>query len=215
MATLAAQLNSVVEKFKTDAPEPVKQAIGKANADFQASFDRSAAIQVGAKLPPFTLLNAVGEDVSSASLLAKGPLLISFYRGGWCPFCNLELAALQKHAADFAAKGVTLVAVSPELPNTSLSTAEKHALTFPVLSDVGNVFARKLGIVWKQPHELRGVFKSFGTDLVVRNGDDSFEVPVPATLLVDKDGVVRNTFVEPDYMERLEPLVALEWIDKL
>lgn len=140
---------------------------------------------------------------------------ITFYRGTWCPFCNLALAHLQKHLAEFEAKGVTLVAISPELPDTSLSESEKRGLKFPVLSDAGNAYARKLGIVWKQPDSLRPVFDSFGHNLPKRNGDDSLEVPIPTTLLVDGKGVVRNAFIEADYTKRLEPAVALEWVNKL
>lgn len=107
------------------------------------------------------------------------------------------------------------MAISPELPDTSLSESEKRGLKFPVLSDAGNAYARKLGIVWKQPDSLRPVFDSFGHNLPKRNGDDSLEVPIPTTLLVDGKGVVRNAFIEADYTKRLEPAVALEWVNKL
>lgn len=143
------------------------------------------------------------------------PPRITFYRGTWCPFCNIALAHLQKRLADFSAKGVTLVAISPELPDTSLSESEKQGLTFPVLSDVGNNFARQLGIVWKQPDSLRSVFDKFGNSLKQRNGDESMEIPIPATILVDKKGIVRKTFIEADYMKRLDPKVALGWVDEL
>lgn len=173
------------------------------------------AIQVGATLPEFTLTDALGKDVSNKTLLANGPILITFYRGEWCPFCNLHLAALQKHLTEFEAKGVTLVAITPELPTETLSTTEKQGLKFAVLSDTGNKYARKLGIVWKMPETLRPTFKTLGNDLVKSNGDDSFELPIPASLLVDGKGVVRKTFVDPDYTKRLEPETALQWIDTL
>ncbi|KAJ9646023.1 hypothetical protein H2204_000685 [Knufia peltigerae] len=215
MATLQAQLDNVVENFKTHAPEPVRNAIFKATDDFVASFDPKATIQVGDTLPSFTLTDAVGKQVSSADLLAKGPIVVTFYRGEWCPFCNLALGALQKRLPEFEAKGVTLVAITPELPNSSLSTVEKNALKFQVLSDVGNKYAAKLGIVWQQPDSLREPFAKFGNDLKARNGDDSFALPVPATLLVDATGKVRNTFIDPDYKKRVEPSQVLEWIDAL
>jgi len=161
------------------------------------------------------LTDALGKVVSSKTLLANGPILITFYRGEWCPFCNLHLASLQKHLAVFEAKGVSLVAITPQLPTETLSTAEKQGLKFTVLSDVGNKYARKLGIVWKMPETLRPVFKTLGHDFVKSNGDDSFELPIPASLLVDGNGVVRKTFVDPDYTKRLEPETALEWIDTL
>ncbi|MCJ1403499.1 hypothetical protein MMC11_006722 [Xylographa trunciseda] len=213
--SLSSELSAVYERFQKNAAPAAVDAIAAAISNFRASFDATSTIQVGDQLPEFHLSDALGQQVHSAELLAQGPLLISFYRGEWCPFCNLELHALQKNLDRFAAKGVTLVAISPELPNQSLSTTEKHDLKFPVLSDVGNKLARKLGIIFAQPDSLRPVFQTFGTDLKARNGDDSFEVPVPATLLVDGKGVVRNLFVDADYRKRLEPETALEWIDAL
>lgn len=213
--SLAGELSAVYENFHKNAPPHIVEATTTANADHKASFQPDSAIQVGDTLPEFCLSDAVGKEVKSADLLAHGPLLINFYRGEWCPFCNLALASMQKHLDEFKAKGVTLVAISPELPNQSLTTTQKHDLKFPVLSDVGNKFARQLGIIFKQPDILRPVFEAFGHDLKTRNGDDSLEVPLPATLLVDQKGVVRNAYIETDYSKRLEPSTALEWIDAL
>ncbi|KAF5131471.1 Thiol-disulfide oxidoreductase ResA [Metarhizium anisopliae] len=214
-ATLASQLAQVTQKLEAEAPKEVKDTLLSAKAEIEQSFDPKRAIQPGAKLPQFNLPDATGKVQSSSDLLAKGPLLITFYRGEWCPFCNLALRALQLRLPEIEAKGVTLVAVSPELPDTSLSTVDKNELKFPVLSDVGLKFARELGIVWKQPEALRPVLAGFGTDLKARNGDDSFEVPIPTTILVDQHGTVRNVHAEPDYFKRLEPQDALDWIDAL
>ncbi|KAL7908081.1 thioredoxin-like protein [Trichoderma velutinum] len=215
MATLASQLAATAEGVSQNAPAPIYASIKESIADIKATFDKNAAIQAGATLPSFKLPNALGQEVTSESLLAKGPILITFYRGDWCPFCNLALRSLQLHLDDFKAKGVTIVAISPELPNTSLSTTEKNELKFEVLSDVGNKLARQLGIVWDQPKSLQGVFDAFSVDLKARNGDDSMAVPVPTTLLVDAKGVVRNVHTDPDYMQRLETTTALEWADAL
>lgn len=213
--SLATECADVGDNFRKSAPPQIIEIVEKGSKDFKESYDPKSAIQVGQPLPTFQLKNAIGEEVKSTDLLAHGPLLISFYRGEWCPYCNLELAALQKNLDAFKAKGVTLVAISPELPNQSLSTQEKHGLKFPVLSDVGNVLARKLDILFAQPKTMATVFDAFHVDLKARNGDDSLEVPIPAVLLVDGEGIVRNTFVEPDHTKRLEPAVALEWIDAL
>ena len=196
-------------------PISESSAILKAKADIVASFDTKTAIQVGSTLPSFTLPSATGTQISSASLLSKGPLLITFYRGSWCPFCNLALRSFQSILPKMQSNGVTFIAISPELPDTSLSTVEKQQLEFTVLSDVGNAFAEQLGILYRQPEELRGVFQGLGTDLRRRNGDDSFVVPVPLTMLVDGRGVVRNVHVEPDYFVRLDPEVTLGWIEEL
>ena len=213
--TLAPQLAAVLENFEKNAPDAIKQPILRAKEDFSQAFDTSKSIQPGYPLPPFRLSNAIAEEISSADLLSKGPLLITFYRGEWCPFCNLAVAAFQKHLDDFTARGVTLVAISPELPNESLSMSRKHQLGFHVLSDKGNVYAGQLGLIHAQSDSLRPVFEKMGHDLLKRNGDDSFVVPVPATLLVDQKGIVKNMFINPDYTKRCEPEVVLEWIDAL
>ncbi|KAL7918283.1 thioredoxin-like protein [Trichoderma austrokoningii] len=148
-------------------------------AGLKATSDINSTIQIGTSLPAFKLPNALGNEV-----------LITFYRGDWCPYCNLALRSLQLHLDAFHAKGVTMGAISPELPNTSLSTTEKNELKFEVLSDVGNKFARQLGIVWDQPRSLGRVFETFR-------------------------GVVRNIHIDPDYRQRLETTTALAWVDAL
>ncbi|KAI0871590.1 AhpC-TSA-domain-containing protein [Hypoxylon argillaceum] len=198
----------------TTFPEAIRNQLADGHAKFLSTWDPSKTIQVGDKLPEFALTDATGKEVTSASLLAKGPLLITFYRGEWCPFCNIAIGFLQKHLPEFQSRGVTLVAISPELPNNNMTTTEKHALQFPVLTDLHNGLAKKLGIVYDQS-SAKDLHKSIGLDLNARNGDDTWELPIPATLLVDKDGVVRNTAIEPDYKRRLDPKQAVEWIDAL
>ncbi|CAK7209384.1 hypothetical protein SBRCBS47491_000423 [Sporothrix bragantina] len=215
MSEIKVELSSILDAFQKNAPEPFKVPINEARANIITTFDHSATIKEGQPLPDFVLSDALGQSVSSKDLLSKGPILITFYRGSWCPFCNVALRYLQTHFDAFASRGVTLVAISPELPDTSLTTAEKLDLKFPVLSDVGNVFAGKLGIVWQQPDTLRPVFERAGHNLPKRTGDDSYKVPVPTTLLVDGKGIVRNTFIDPDYTQRLDPEVALGWVDAL
>ncbi|KAF4979361.1 hypothetical protein FZEAL_4402 [Fusarium zealandicum] len=205
------QLNSITQKFSAfPGSEPVNAAVDK----FSQTFNPQTAVQVGDKLPSFHLLDANGKEVSSTDLVAKGPLLISFYRGEWCPYCNVALQFLQRRLDDFTARGVTLVAISPELPDYSLTATEKNELKFPVLTDLHNRLAKKLGIVYDQS-SARGVHAKLGVSLTERNGDDSYEVPIPATLLVDSSGVIRNVNLEPDYRKRMEPELALEWIDAL
>ena len=214
-SSIIQQLEDVIARFEKNAPESVKIAIKDSITNIKASFDQNKTIQVGDTVPSFKLPDAVGQMVSSIDLLAKGPMLLTFYRGEWCPFCSVALSGLQQHLESFRAKGVTLVAVSPELPNTSLTTVEKHALQFPILSDVHNSYAQELGIVWDMPSTLRPALTAFGVDLQKRNGDDTFQVPVPTTLLVDGKGIVRNAYIDADYRKRLDPAVALKWIDEL
>lgn len=178
------------------------------------SFDHSKVVQVGDKIPSFRLLGATGSEVASDDLLQSGALLLTFYRGEWCPYCNVAVQYLQRHLEEFKSRGVSLVAITPESPDYTLSMTEKHDLKFPVLTDLHNKLARQLGIVYDQSW-VRDFHVQKGVDLNVRNGEDTWEVPVPATILVDRSGTVRNVYIEVDYRERLDPEVALEWIDKM
>ena len=212
--SLAESLTTLKEGFFKTAPQPVLDLITRTTYSFRDTF-QGPNFKVGDTLPPFTLTDATGKTVSSADLLSKNALLISFYRGEWCPYCNLELAALQKELPAFTEKGVTLVAISPELPNTSLTIVEKNELKFPVLTDEGCKYAKELGIVVTQLDEMKPFFQSRGVDFKERTGREELEVPVPASILVDKEGKVRELYVDWDYSKRLEPKTALEWVDKL
>jgi peroxiredoxin len=214
-STLASQLSAAAEGINKNVPAPLVSSINESITGLKATFDIKSAIRVGTSLPAFKLPNALGNDVTSEKLFAKGPILLTFYRGDWCPYCNLALRSLQLHLDEFNARGVTIVAISPELPNTSLSTTEKNELKFEVLSDIGNKLARQLGIVWDQPKSLDSVFEAFKVDLKERNGDDSMALPIPTTILVDTKGIVRNIHIDPDYRQRLETTTALAWVDAL
>lgn len=217
MATQTEQLKGIEDHVRTNVPEPIKQIIFSAVDELKGSFDPSGVSKPGEKFPDFTLNNAVNSPVSLKDLLASAEkgVLFTFYRGEWCPYCNIALSFLQKNLDDFKTRGVTVVAVSPELPNTSLTTVEKNALKYEVLSDAGNGVARRLGIVWKQFESLQEVSKAMGVDQAARNGDDSRELPVGTNVLVDKTGVIRNIYADPDWTKRLEPKVMLEWADNL
>ena len=212
---LANDITNAYNGFHSSVPPEISATVKAVAPDFVETFDKSKVVKVGDKFPDFELPDENGQPTPSKSILANGPLLVSFYRGEWCPYCNAELNALQKHLPEFKAKGVSLVAISPELPDTSLSTKDKKGLGFTVLSDTNNELARSLGIVVTQPESMRSVFQFAQVDWKKRYGTDSLEVPVPASFLVDQKGVVRNVFVEPDFHKRLEPTEALEWIDAL
>ncbi|KUJ09641.1 AhpC-TSA-domain-containing protein [Mollisia scopiformis] len=213
--SLATELNAKFAEFHANAPAELKEPVKKSMSDFIASYNLDDAIKVGDKLPEFHLQGASGDMVDSKQLLANGPILVTFYRGNWCPYCNITLRTYQQHLDTFKAKGVTFVAISPELPDQTLTMTEKHELKFPVLTDVGNKFAKKLGILCPQPDEMRPVYSAVNVDLKAHNGDDTYVVPLPAFLLVDQSGVVRNAFIDPNFTHRLEPTTALEWISAL
>jgi peroxiredoxin len=165
------------------------------------------ALKVGQSIPDFTLPDAFGAQISIKTLLAKGPVVIMFYRGEWCPFCNIEMRAMQKALPQMQELGATQVAISPEKPDHGIVMAEKNKLTFPVLSDFGNKVAKQFGIVFQMDKELSDfVRNTFKNDIGVRNGQDSWELPVPATYVVDSAGIIRFARVEVDFMmDRADP----------
>jgi len=175
------------------------------------------ALKVGQSAPEFTLPDAFGKEVSLTTLLAKGPVAISFYRGEWCPFCNIELHGLQEALPKIRELGATLIAISPETPDHGIVATEKNKLTFPVLSDFGNKVARQFGIVFQVGQELRDFSKNvFKNDLALRNGDDSYELPVPATFVIDATGVIRFAHVDVDYMTgRAEPEMVVAALESI
>ena len=183
-------------------PDP-KAILTKATEDLVKSGQAERAIHKGQKAPDFTLPDAKGQSVRLSDLLKKGPVILTFYRGGWCPFCNLQLKSYQSHLAEIRAKGAELVAVSPQTPEYTLSTAEQAALTFPVLSDVGGHVARAYGLVFKVSDEVVPIYKRFGIDLEKHNGDTRHELPIPGTYLIGRDGTVLLSHVDADYKKRL------------
>ena len=175
----------------------------------RASGLADSALTVGDAAPTFSLPNASGETVALSDVLASGPVILTFYRGGWCPYCNLELRAYQALLPEIEAAGATLVAVSPQTPDASLTTQEKKDLTFTVLSDEGNAVARQFGLVHTLPADLVAAYDQFGLDVAGSNGDASGDLPLPATYVIDPDGTIRYAFVDADYTKRAEPSEVL------
>jgi peroxiredoxin len=184
--------------------EKVQQLLGEKIDILTGSFETlsvSGAAQVGQFAPEFTLPDAYGTEISLAGLLSKGPVVLSFYRGEWCPFCNLELNAFQRLLPEIDAFGATLVAISPEKSDFALAIAEKNKLTFPVLSDLGNAVARAYGLVFASTPEAKALFlDTFHLDLAERNGDASWELPIPGTFVIDTQRTIRFAHVDPNYM---------------
>jgi peroxiredoxin len=212
---LMKQIEEMQKKMLADIPEDVLETITTANKKIMGSRLEKDALRVGQEMPVFQLNNHLNRPVPSYELLGKGPLIISFYRGSWCPYCNVELAALQKYNADFEALGAQLIAITPELPDGILSSIEKHKITFEVLSDVDNKVAEKFGLVFTLPEELKAVYKDFGFDLEKSNGKDTWQLPMPATYIINPDGLIVYAFVNADYTRRLEPETILTQLKKM
>jgi peroxiredoxin len=170
---------------------------------------------VGDSLPNVVLPNHDGTQINLQDMLKDSNLVISFYRGAWCPYCNLEMKALIDHNEQFKAAGGELVAISPELPDNSMALIEKENIQFPVMSDVANKVSDTFGLIFKLPEDLQHLYKDFGFSLTEKNGDDSWALPMPATYVVNQQGKIVYAFVNADYTQRAEPadiLTALKAI---
>lgn len=197
---------AALEQERRSKRNPEIQAIMDEAGDEVAALDiEHKALRSGDKAPSFTLPNATGQSVSLESVLANGPAVIVFYRGGWCPYCSVALRVLQARLDDIQAQNATLLAISPEQPDYSLSTTEKLSLEFEVLSDTGNQIARRFGLVFTLPESLRPIYSRSGYDIIAHNGDASFELPVPGTFVVGTDGVIALAHVDSNYTRRLSP----------
>ena len=174
-----------------------------------------SALKPDGQAPDLTLDNALGRSVRLSELWRRGPLVIVFYRGSWCPYCNLTLRAWQQRLPELALRNASLVAISPQSPDNSLDTVEKNTLAFPVLSDSALEAARAFGIAFDLTPDLVEIYKGLGNDLPVRNGNGLWALPVPATFVIGQDGHIAFAHVEADYRQRAEPDDVLREVDRL
>jgi peroxiredoxin len=162
-------------------------------------------LPAGSKIPDFSLQDHDGKSVSSSALLAKGRLVLCFIRGRWCPFCVGQMEAMNLVLPEVEQVGATLAAVSPQTVQQSFFMRDQHKLRFPLLSDAGNKVARQFGLAYRIPDEQRAVYQRAFVNLPFVNGDDSWELPIPATYIVGRDGIVLYASANEDYAERPEP----------
>jgi peroxiredoxin len=208
--SLAQELQVIKDKSAENIPkDKLEIMLGSTEALLKANLS-DKALKTGDKLPDFSLSNAHGKTETLSEHLDKGAVVISFYRGGWCPYCNIELKALQAVLPEIKAKGANLIAITPETPDNSLTTSEKNELGFSILSDIGNTVAKKMGLVFQMPEPLREVYHAFSIDVPKHNGDTAYELPMPATYVVAQDGTITYAFVPEDYTERAEPKAILD-----
>lgn len=189
---------------KQNIPAEIWAIMDKSTNALKESSLSSKTLKKGAQLPNFSLSNSKGEQVSLQDFTANF-LVISFYRGGWCPFCNLELSALQGILPELKELNTDLVAISPETPDNSLTTSEKNELQFSVLSDIDNLYAKSLGLVFQLPEDLRKIYHSFNINVDKHNNNLDYELPMPATFIVNKNREILYSFAPEDYTERLDP----------
>jgi len=173
------------------------------------------ALKAGDAAPDFALASAEGQIVPMAALLAKGPVVLSFYRGKWCPYCVTELEALREAASDIAALGASLVAVTAEDCGGALAAKRKHSLEFEVLCDFENGLGLSFGLVFRVPETIRQYYQEADLNFPLIYGNESWFLPVPATYVIGQNGVIRHAYINPDFRERLDPAVILDVLKAL
>ncbi|SAK94294.1 AhpC/TSA family protein [Caballeronia temeraria] len=199
-----------------NAPSHIHEPMHRATRELIESSAAAKALKVGDKAPTFTLKDAEGTPHSSTDLLANGPLIVTFYRGVWCPYCNFDLQAIQAALPELESRGAQLVAISPQTaPNSRRSQRENH-VSFPILSDPGNEVAAAFGIRFKLPDYLADLYKTaFKNDLAVANGEPSWTLPMPARFVIGQDDVILYAEVNPDYTRRPDPEELLPVLDRV
>ena len=205
MTSLFADLESYKKEFLAKAPIDKVSIMQRADLELAESDIISNVLSVGDRVENFTLADVTGKKIDLYSTLEQGPVVLVFYRGGWCPYCNLELRAYQRLLDQFREKGVHIIAISPQTVEASQSTQEKNTLSYPVLSDPELKVSDQFGLVHRLPKYLGELYKEFGIEAGNHYVDDSWRLPLPATFIVSQKGLVLERFVETDYKLRMEP----------
>ena len=181
---------------------------------FMAALDRAElaahALKPGEPMPGFLLPNAEGRLVALDDLLATGPVVVTFFRGDWCPYCTETLRTLERALPAISDAGAHLLALTPETGGRALRTKLRHGLHYEVLADVDNLVAMQCGVLVSPPEGYRALLRKAGVDLAGRHGNAGWSLPVPATFLVGQDGIVRDAWVDPDFTRRAEPAAVLD-----
>lgn len=182
-----------------------REIMGRAARDLVAAMP-DPGLKVGENAPDFSLPNAFGKQVQLSDLLAEGPVVLTFYRGAWCPYCNLQLHGLQQTLPHIEQQGARLVAVTPQQPDKSREQVEKDGYPFEILSDLDDLAMKAYGLYYEVPGDLSEVYMDrLSVDLAEYNGEGRHVLPVPATFVIDREGVIRAAFADVDYRKRVEP----------
>jgi peroxiredoxin len=208
--SLTHQLDELTAQLRSLVPAERLAAVDRAAEELVRSRLAERALKAGEQAPGFELPDGDGMLWRSEDLMRSGPIAIVFYRGRWCAYCNAQLSALQELHRQIATAGASLVAISPQTQKHSYMTRDMHKLRFPVLSDAGNQVARKFGLVYHLPPELQTMYEGIMTKLPGYNGDQSWELPLAATYVVQTDGKISYARVDGDWRKRPEPEELLQ-----
>ena len=202
--TLAEDLDRFVKRYIETTPDNVQQDYSKSIDELRDSGILENALSVGDVAPEFRLPNAIGTEISLYDFLQGGPVVIIWYRGGWCPYCNLQLQHIQKKLKDINMAGGQVIAISPELPDKTMTTKERHSLEFQVLSDVNNKVADSFRLAYTVPDYVVDHY-DLSITLNEHNGNEAKRLPLAATYIIDKTGVIEYAFLDADYKNRASP----------
>ncbi len=207
--TLKQDIDAFITETAGRLPPALVADLQKSIDDVKRSGIADLALAVGDIAPEFTLPNSSRRLIAVADLVRRGPLIVSFYRGAWCPYCNLELRAYQAILSEIRAAGGDFIAISPQTPDNSLSMTQKNALEFEVLSDHGNQVANQFGIAYPIPEAVKKTTSMFGVDIAAISGAKDDRLPISATYVIGRDRRIVLASVDPDFRVRLEPADAL------
>lgn len=205
MSTLKENIDAYNAAKKERVPAEILTVMAQCTEDLRQEGIEARALHTGDSMPDFELPDQHGNTRRLSDYLAKSPVVLNIYRGGWCPYCNMEMKALHDVLPEIQAQGATLLGLSPETPDRAQATAETAEIDIDILSDQGNRIAEQLGLVFSLPEALRPIYEKIGIDIPAYNGDDSFRLPVPATYIISQDGEIAYSFINSDYTQRLEP----------
>jgi peroxiredoxin len=213
---LSEELKKISLKQSQNLPPEQLAQINQEIENLRLSGMIQNSLQVGDRSPDFALVNvATGELVQLEQVWESGAVVLSFFRGAWCPYCSLELVSMEKILPVILSLNATLLSISPEISRRSRSAVRERSISHPVLVDSGNQVARQFGIVHQVGEVLREIHNGFGVSLPLFNGDETHELPVPATFIIDRRGVIVYRFVDPDYTRRLDPVEIITVLRKL
>lgn len=213
--TFQEKLANLKERIETNIPARQLEIMHNATKQLQESGIEDNVLEVGDKLPEFELPNQKGEHFKSTDLYKDGALVITFYRGLWCPYCNADLGNLKKYVPEIEKAGGKMIAISPEKQEYSNKIIQKHKLNFDILTDARNEVASQFGLRFKLPQDLIDTYKVFSIDLEMYNGNSDWTLPMPARFLVGTDGVIHYAECSADYTKRPDPDALMEELLKL
>ncbi len=210
--TLTTQLKEFRDMTMNRMPQSIIQSFNDGIEELKTNRLKENALQKGDTIPEFSLKDINGENIQLMDVHRSEFLILNFYRGGWCPYCNMELRAYESLKKDFEAADSNIIAISAEVPKLAAQTTQKNLITFPVLTDVDAHFMKQVGIVFQLNEKTKKDYESFGMDFTQIHGNENYELPVPAIYVINKNLEIVFVHFEADYMTRIEPKEVLSII---